>query len=648
MSVSSNSSCHSSPLRHQSETREHIYDEPLLKASSPNNSSPTTLNAYHKEICELNKEIETMRMECQKISESNKQELEKCSSPAKMEPLRSPRMVPRMGTRLDYLRQIQAIQQYGQMTSWIRKNQWGGGGALNNGKENCVNGKVTSPSPTSASKPYCVSNVANMDYYPFPPHQTGTNLRLQGGCDTIERELQYSQDRDLYKDTSTTSAYNTGGESCRSTPLTLELHPSYGDDDGGGGYNMSMLSLAVTNGGHTPPSDSEVNFNMDFAQQRHGRNKSKLVSTASHATTSKSGKDSKESSKGKDSSHSKSSTNNNNKSNLSKSPSSSSVSHTTQTPGLPPRRDKLQNLYTQYADVMYTNHANLHHTIMVQQKLFQQQLAKQARQQQQQQQYQYHNNHKHHQQHKEKSSKHRKSHDSTAEKTGKGHTLADHQHSGVKPGVNTSQTSPPKQRSSSSSSKSHQSTASSNSKTVSTFPQQQQNSSENGAANNGTPGQGSSGSDNGNVQMEWVVKLRPDGSRYIARRPIRSKILKERAKKLAQERCGMTTDDDAMSEMKMGRYHRKEDRKRHLEKAKEYKRKKEQLMKQKLESLKESDEQKEPNIIDLSHRKMMKHKNRKMLLDDFVTVQEMLVHGNRIEQPRKATPNNPLLSVTTV
>jgi ligand of Numb protein X 3/4 len=54
--------------------------------------------------------------------------------------------------------------------------------------------------------------------------------------------------------------------------------------------------------------------------------------------------------------------------------------------------------------------------------------------------------------------------------------------------------------------------------------------------------------------MEWVVKRRPDGTRYITRRPVRSKILKERAKKITEERCGLTTDDDAMSELKTGRY----------------------------------------------------------------------------------------------
>ncbi|KAF5403203.1 PDZ/DHR/GLGF domain protein [Paragonimus heterotremus] len=46
--------------------------------------------------------------------------------------------------------------------------------------------------------------------------------------------------------------------------------------------------------------------------------------------------------------------------------------------------------------------------------------------------------------------------------------------------------------------------------------------------------------------MEWVVKKRSDGSR--------NRLLKERAKRVAEERSGLTTDDDAASEMKTGRH----------------------------------------------------------------------------------------------
>jgi len=67
--------------------------------------------------------------------------------------------------------------------------------------------------------------------------------------------------------------------------------------------------------------------------------------------------------------------------------------------------------------------------------------------------------------------------------------------------------------------------------------------------------------------MEWVVKRRPDGSRYIVRRPrLRRRLLRERARQLDQERraaAGTTTDDDgAASELKHGRYWTREERRR--------------------------------------------------------------------------------------
>ncbi|XP_076343763.1 PDZ domain-containing RING finger protein 4-like isoform X4 [Tachypleus tridentatus] len=74
------------------------------------------------------------------------------------------------------------------------------------------------------------------------------------------------------------------------------------------------------------------------------------------------------------------------------------------------------------------------------------------------------------------------------------------------------------------------------------------------------------------VKLEWKVKRRSDGSRYITRRPLRNKLLKERALKINEERCGLTTDDDAMSDLKVGRYWPKEERKRHLERARDRKR----------------------------------------------------------------------------
>lgn len=58
--------------------------------------------------------------------------------------------------------------------------------------------------------------------------------------------------------------------------------------------------------------------------------------------------------------------------------------------------------------------------------------------------------------------------------------------------------------------------------------------------------------ENSDQSWEWKVKIRPDGTRYVTRRPIRNKLLKERAKKIEENRNGgVTTDDDAMSELKV-------------------------------------------------------------------------------------------------
>ncbi|XP_029490774.2 LOW QUALITY PROTEIN: PDZ domain-containing RING finger protein 4-like [Oncorhynchus nerka] len=154
-------------------------------------------------------------------------------------------------------------------------------------------------------------------------------------------------------------------------------------------------------------------------------------------------------------------------------------------------------------------------------------------------------------------------------------------------------------------------------------------------------------------KMEWKVKIRSDGTRYITKRPIRDKILRERALKIKEERSGgMTTDDDAMSEMKMGRYWSKEERKQHLVRAKEQRRRREFMQRSRLESLRESPQsssegRKEVSIIELSHRKMMKKRNKK-ILDNWMTIQELMTHGAKAPDDPRAKVHNAFLSVTTV
>lgn len=73
--------------------------------------------------------------------------------------------------------------------------------------------------------------------------------------------------------------------------------------------------------------------------------------------------------------------------------------------------------------------------------------------------------------------------------------------------------------------------------------------------------------------MEWKVKRRPDGTRYIVRRPTtRNRLLRNRAIKITEERNDLTTtttEDDTISEIKTGRYWTKDERKKHIERSKE-------------------------------------------------------------------------------
>uniref|UniRef100_A0A8C6YHK3 PDZ domain-containing protein n=1 Tax=Naja naja TaxID=35670 RepID=A0A8C6YHK3_NAJNA len=152
-------------------------------------------------------------------------------------------------------------------------------------------------------------------------------------------------------------------------------------------------------------------------------------------------------------------------------------------------------------------------------------------------------------------------------------------------------------------------------------------------------------------RMEWKVKVRSDGTRYVAKRPVRDRLLKARAMKIREERSGMTTDDDAVSEMKMGRYWSKEERKQHLIRAREQRKRREFMMQSRLECLREREGSEargvsgEVNILALSHRKTMKKRSRR-ILDNWITIQEMLAHGTRSADGRRVY--NPLLSVTTV
>lgn len=158
----------------------------------------------------------------------------------------------------------------------------------------------------------------------------------------------------------------------------------------------------------------------------------------------------------------------------------------------------------------------------------------------------------------------------------------------------------------------------------------------------GRPGPAQSG------RVEWKVKVRADGTRYVARRPARDRILRERALRIREERSGgMTTDDDAVSELKMGRYWSKEERKQQLARAREQRRRREFMQRSRLECLKETmgTASGEVSILELSHKKMLKKRNKK-ILDNWMTIQELMSHGAR--EPEGTKVHNAFLSVTTV
>ncbi|XP_037956982.1 slo-interacting protein 1-like isoform X2 [Teleopsis dalmanni] len=73
-------------------------------------------------------------------------------------------------------------------------------------------------------------------------------------------------------------------------------------------------------------------------------------------------------------------------------------------------------------------------------------------------------------------------------------------------------------------------------------------------------------------EMVWKVKRRQDGTRYIVRRPARRHFLHDRPSKNNTEIIKTdftTTEDDTISEVKTGRYWSREDRKKHVEQARE-------------------------------------------------------------------------------
>ncbi|KAB5546069.1 hypothetical protein PHYPO_G00067870 [Pangasianodon hypophthalmus] len=127
-------------------------------------------------------------------------------------------------------------------------------------------------------------------------------------------------------------------------------------------------------------------------------------------------------------------------------------------------------------------------------------------------------------------------------------------------------------------------------------------------------------------------------------RPIRAQILKARAVRINEERGGLTTDDDAVSEMKTGRYWSKEERRQQLHRAREQRSRREMMMQSRLDLLRDRKKDQE-TILELCQRRSIKRRSRR-ILDNWTTIQELLAQGTHSADGKAVY--SPLLSVTTV
>uniref|UniRef100_A0A1A8P728 PDZ domain containing 4 n=2 Tax=Nothobranchius TaxID=28779 RepID=A0A1A8P728_9TELE len=147
----------------------------------------------------------------------------------------------------------------------------------------------------------------------------------------------------------------------------------------------------------------------------------------------------------------------------------------------------------------------------------------------------------------------------------------------------------------------------------------------------------------------------------------RSQMLRDRASQLADERSGMSTDEETSADMLLGRYWSRTERKEHFLLAREQKQQ-QQLMARGMPvrhstsrggasigdgAVLESRgvgpfaEGRCNMVLEMSQRKLSRLRHRK-LLDDWTTVEELLTHGNRLDNQETMLCPSSLLTVTTV
>ncbi|AWP02184.1 PDZ domain containing 4 [Scophthalmus maximus] len=171
-------------------------------------------------------------------------------------------------------------------------------------------------------------------------------------------------------------------------------------------------------------------------------------------------------------------------------------------------------------------------------------------------------------------------------------------------------------------------------------------------------------------------KLLPSPKPNTNTRISRNQLLRDRATQLADERSGMSTDEETNTDILMGRYWSRTERREHFLLAREQRQHLQQLQARGVAirdavcrggaiagggggatvgdgGLMDSRgvgafaEGRCNTVLELSQKKLSRLRNRK-LLDDWTTVEELLTHGTRMDSQEDVMRHSSLLTVTTV
>lgn len=183
---------------------------------------------------------------------------------------------------------------------------------------------------------------------------------------------------------------------------------------------------------------------------------------------------------------------------------------------------------------------------------------------------------------------------------------------------------------------------------------------------NGQMHAGSTPNSSSGMQPKLDLSAKPNPTSRISR----NQFLRDRASQLADERSGMSTDEETNTDMLMGRYWTRTERREHFLLAREQKQQQQQQQLQaKGINVREASGSRGAGAggagvshgdvgmlesrarcnmaLELSQRKLSRLRNKK-LLDDWTTVEELLTHGTRLGNQEDLLCQSSLLTVTTV